>query len=468
MVNSSWGSYEKLQLLDADSLAAMIRHVDNVFKQGVISTTLRTGVIINTKLHPEWKKAGPWKGRTVDLKAAYKQLCVKPSSWWSCVLAVLDTDRECVCFLPEITLPFGSAASVLHFNRAARLIWRIGVCELSLLWCNFYDDYPTVTGHMVSNAVQAAITIFLKAIGWNFSDKPGKDLPFDESFNALGIKFNVGRIPSGCSSLENRPDRRDKVVKDIRDIINSGTFFHFQAEVIRGKVQFMERQVFGRAARAIVRVFDRKQGPPALSIRDVADLEWMSAFLDKAHPRQITPTYNMPTVIVFTDGACEYENGKAVVTCGAMLYESPSEVIHCFGISINDDLCNEWRLEGKNQLVTEAELLPVLISRVFWHKFLRHRKVINFIDSNPALFSCIKGSSESENCNNIVKAISIAEVDLCLWPWYTRVPSLSNCADWPSRLKEISEFWNKMKVIMHEVPQPLSLKSGLWNPFPAK
>ena len=214
MVNSSWGSYEKLNLLDADSVAALIRHVEKVFKEKEISTVTRVGTKVQTKLHSAWTTSGNWQGRTVDLKAAYKQLCVKPECWWACVLAVYDSDNDSICLVPEITLPFGSAASVLHFNRAARLLWRIGVCEFSFLWCNFYDDYPTISCSSTSKSVQAAITIFLKAVGWNFSDKPGKDIPFDEAFNALGIKFDVSRIPRGESTVENRPDKKDSFLTE--------------------------------------------------------------------------------------------------------------------------------------------------------------------------------------------------------------------------------------------------------------
>ena len=41
------------------------------------------------------------------------------------------------------TLPFGSTASVLNFNRAARLLRRIGL-ELDVACTHYHDDYPVV------------------------------------------------------------------------------------------------------------------------------------------------------------------------------------------------------------------------------------------------------------------------------------------------------------------------------------
>ena len=54
---------------------------------------------------------------------------------------------------------------------------------------------------------------------------------------------------------------------------------------------------------------------------------------------------------------------------------------------------------------------------------------------------------------------------ICLWPWYSKVPSLSNCADWPSRLKSMPAIWNGLKVRNHDVPQPDTLTNGYWNPY---
>ena len=145
------------------------------------------------------------------------------------------------------------------------------------------------------------------------------------------------------------------------------------------------------------------------------------------------------------------------------MYDPLEKCVHAFGVKINEKLADEWRLEDKEQLVTEAELLPLLLARNLWAEKMKHRKLINFIDSNPALFSCIRGSSNSENCNNIVKAICYKEAMLGVWPWYSRVPSLSNCADWPSRLKKMPKQWNGLDVLTYEPDQPVSLAEGKWK-----
>lgn len=462
-VNTAWGSHERLVLLDADSLAAMVRAIEKVFLQGGHEFTLRSGEICRCTLHPSWQAAGAWQGRTIDLKSAYKQLFVHPSQLWATVISVYDPIRKQPCILPEGTLPFGAAASVHHFNRASRFLWRYMVVENFLLWTNFFDDFPTLAASSVSKSCDAAISIFLKCVGWSYSDNKEKDLPFAEAFNALGIRFDVSRISEGLSTVENRRDRVDKVSSIVEAIIADGTFFHHQAESLRGKVQFMERSIFGKAGKSISRVYQRRGRAPALTDRDAMDLRWLIVWLSTAVPRRLSPDAGAGTVLIFCDGACEYECGKALVTCGAILYDGKSDVVHCFGIRINDELTAEWRLEGKEQLVTEAEIFPILISRVIWASFLRSAKVITFVDSNPALYSCIRGDSLSENCSNIVKAISHREAELSIWSWFSRVPTLSNCADHPSRLKKMPEIWNGKRVVEYSVVQPRSLRDGIWE-----
>ena len=463
MVNSAWGSHEKLNLLDADSLAALVRLIEKVYKHGGAEIVLRSGEVITITLHKSWKACNSWRGRNVDLKAAYKQLGVSQRTQWASVICVFDTDSRRPCILPQATLPFGSASSVLHFNRAARLIWRIAVVEFSALWTNFYDDFPTLSPAPLTASVQAAISIYLKCIGWNYSDQPDKDLPFAESFCALGIKFNISEMPACKSSVENRKDRVEKVTKDILEILDDGKFMHYQAERLRGKVQFMEKSIFGRAGKTVARVFNRRGRSPKINDEDQYDLEWLSTWLTKAAPRSLTPEWNDSNLILFCDGACEYEREDKIVSCGAVLYDPRDNSIHYFGIIINEVLVREWSDEGKEQLVTEAELLPNLLARVLWGPRLKGAKLLNFIDSNPALFSCIKGISNSGNCSNIVRAIAQVEAELGLWPWYSRDPSSSNPSDLPSRLKDLPDTWAGIKTTKYVPEQPLSLIGGLWS-----
>ena len=56
------------------------------------------------------------------------------------VLALKRPETGDVAGFVSRTLPFGSTASVLHFNRVARLLHRIGL-ELDVAWTNYFGDF---------------------------------------------------------------------------------------------------------------------------------------------------------------------------------------------------------------------------------------------------------------------------------------------------------------------------------------
>jgi hypothetical protein len=124
----------------------------------------------------------------------------------------------------------------------------------------------------------------------------------------------------------------------------------------------------------------------------------------------------------------------------------------------------EWRSESpdKRQFVTEAELLPQLVAKTNWRNRVAGSKMISFVDSNPAKFSLIKGTSDSISCENIVRACSLEDAKFFTWNWFTRVPTKSNIADGPSRLEFPTTIGNFI-VERCEVTQPKTLKFGSWT-----
>ena len=62
-------------------------------------------------------------------------------------MSIVDPQsREIASFLMN-TLPFGSVASVLHFNRVSRLLWRLGL-EMGILWTNYFSFVTREVHHV--------------------------------------------------------------------------------------------------------------------------------------------------------------------------------------------------------------------------------------------------------------------------------------------------------------------------------
>lgn len=95
---------------------------------------------------------------------------VSEASLWCSVLLVQDPQGRKHYFISQV-LPFGAAASVYHFNKAARAIHLLGVRLFGLLWCNYYDDYPQLDLEACGDAAQEAAERLLRLIGWRFSMK---------------------------------------------------------------------------------------------------------------------------------------------------------------------------------------------------------------------------------------------------------------------------------------------------------
>ena len=147
-----------------------------------------------------------------------------------------------------------------------------------------------------------------------------------------------------------------------------------------------------------------------------------------------------------------------------MLFDPRDRALLYFGFTINRALELEWAASGRKQLVTEAELLPQLVSRRLWAKRLFKANVICFVDSEPAKYCFIKGSSDSPTCEDIVRAVQFEEQTLMPWAWYSRVPSFSNPSDAASRLdfELMRKLFPDATLVDADSFQPLSLLNGIW------
>ena len=87
------------------------------------------------------------------------------------------------------------------------------------------------------------------------------------------------------------------------------------------------------------------------------------------------------------------------------------------------------------------------VAFILWGRDISSSRLLIFIDNEGSRFSLIKGYSKAAAITHICALASNALDSYCIMPWYSRVPSLSNLADLPSR------------DVGHEL-LPLSLKSS--------
>ena len=278
---------------------------------------------------------------------------------------------------------------------------------------------------------------------------------------------NLTDISSGGSTVGNKKTRAEACTTELKKFNQQRWASTRDIESVRGKLQYMEAQTFGRASRGARTVFDRTRGHgKTFDSEDLDKLAWIVNWLATAVPRQISPKFRGPPLLLFSYGECEdyMECSDPKVTFGAVLLDRRDNTAHMFGATVCPQLLLEWKTDcpGKKQFVTEAELLPSLIARVLWRGRIAGTKFISFIDSNPSRFALIRGSSDSLACERIVRAVCMEDTRHVSWPWYARVPSKSNPADDPSRLVFPSSIPGFDLCIYEEVRQPQTLKDGDW------
>ena len=125
-------------------------------------------------VHEEWHKTkAVCKGRTLDLKAAYKQLAVNAADYDVSLVTVYNPKKKQPEMWRLLALPFGATASVYSFNRMARVIERIMSSVLKLLVSGYFDDYAQLEDSRLTKSATDSSEALLVLIGWTFA-KSGK------------------------------------------------------------------------------------------------------------------------------------------------------------------------------------------------------------------------------------------------------------------------------------------------------
>ena len=459
--NGTVTSVEKLDLLGTDELFAALKTIVQAVKDdGSVQVSLPSGDQLHGKIPPGMlpEIARTWKGKTFDLKSAYRQIsvCQDSSNLPFAIVSVFNP----VLKRPELRLqyatPFGSVSSVYLFNRIARAIWAIGVW-LRIVWVNFFDDYPTVEPESSVASAELTVRAMCMILGWELQLDPAKNKSFAEAFNMLGIVTCLKDLPTGIARAANKEGRISDIVSIIDRILETGICPKPLIDELRGKCQFSMAQMSGRIAAGPVSGLSEHQyrsKTEKISEQTRLVLLRLKDAVSMAGPRELRCLGTELPICVFTDGACE----PGAVTMGAVVIDvANSFPAFMWGCDVPKKLISRWRRDGIIQVIGQAELLPVVICKWAYTRLFQGRRVIYFIDNDSARFALTAGYSISCESNRLIQFANRCESGCQTWSWYTRVPSLSNPADDPSRLILVpspSNLWANV-VDPPEVPNEL-------------
>ena len=211
-------------------------------------------------------------------------------------------------FVAEV-LPFGATSAVFAFNRVARALRVLGTRLFLLIWGNYFDDFPQLDIAAMASDSQKTAEGFLRLLGWQVSDKPGKCKPFAKVYEALGVVVDLSRSVANEVLIRNKESRIVALEVQVADIVSTGVCSQARANSLRGVFQFAEGQLYGRVAALTMPVFKSRclGALPGTNVplEMVAELQFVLRFLWEAIPRTLIAHEVRPPLLIFTDAALE-------------------------------------------------------------------------------------------------------------------------------------------------------------------
>ena len=118
---------------------------------------------------------------------------------------------------------------------------------------------------------------------------------------------------------------------------------------------------------------------------------------------------------------------------GGLLFDDKGVLVAGFSHALGSDARKLLGELNKDTIVMEAEFVAVLLAFRLWGKRVAHSHVVAFVDNNAVRDILISCRGRSPIVKNLLKMFVGLEVGCEFIPWFSRVPSPSNCADHSSK-----------------------------------
>eukprot|EP00435_Cladocopium_sp_Y103_P056505 s1613_g19.t1 len=400
-------------------------------------------------------------GRSFDLKSAYRQLAVAESSLKWARLAVYDPNaKQTKCF-QQYSLPFGAKSSVVAFLRCARMLQWICL-KLDVVLTCYFDDFVCLSGPSLARSAELTFETLLDLLGWRFDRTGEKATELGSSVAALGVVFNLERTSDGLLEVQNTEKRKQDVCAQIAKTLDEGTLTSQAAASLKGRLGFAEGQLFGRAARRLINELGAHATRPPkgnkLSDQTRRALEAVGDQMLTSPPR-LADANTDEVHYIFTDASFNTESKEGGI--GGVLMDGNGTVRAWFGAPVSKQFCESFMAVDQEQAIGERESFAVLVAFHLWGSGLTRRHLVVFLDNEGCRYLILKGYASNANLQDIVHGIARLELQWSLLPWYARVPTECNLADYPSRQKSHEVLPETLRV-------PVPSFENVWQPGKAQ
>jgi hypothetical protein len=169
---------------------------------------------------------------------------------------------------------------------------------------------------------------------------------------------------------------------------------------------------------------------PLLAVASI----YTKAVMQYDEPRCISLMDQTTPLVTFTDGAWE-PSASSPAGAGIVLVDPVDGIRIAHEVVVPPCLVEHWKSMGKAQLISELELLPVVVFFEKYKELCSRRRILLFVDNNAIRDSVSKGTSKSLSVLVLLSEIHRIWTEIQCLCWVSRVPSLSNVSDLPSRGK---------------------------------
>ena len=372
-------------------------------------------------------------GRALDLASAYRQLAISDDSLDHAYLSVYDPERKEPALFRQIALPFGSRTAVNAFIRCARFIQWLAAHSLKLPLSCYFDDFVAFSPPDLCSNSQSVLCLLLDLLGWRFDKEGPKSDDFSSTVSALGVVFDLSHTGDGRLQIHNTEKRVDDASALIEEILSCGELSKKNALALRGKLAFCDAFVFGRLGRVSLQEITKHAyaNPFVLSLgsRLVNALRLLLERVVTGKPRSLSCRL-LDTYFLFTDASFNKTDGAGF---GAVLFSGSGSIISWFGLQVPMGMLEQFMTDGRETIIGELETLTVALSLLLWGEYVCSSQLMIYIDNEGAKFALIRGYSDAPAITSICVLTATALDKEMILPWYSRVPSSSNIADFPSR-----------------------------------
>ena len=377
----------------------------------------------------------PWVIRTFDLKDAYRQCAVSPTSSKFAHIAVKNPHTGEAALFRMLALPFGSIRSVHSFLRVAHSLRFILTAHLGIICTNYFDDFVVLCRQSEATHLTKVVNTVLRLLGWAFAETGPKAPEFSNTAQALGVRVDVTNMHLGEVWVDNTESRKSDLSSCIQGVLQSGVLGTAEALKLRGRMQFTTGQLFGRLSRtALSKVTHHAYRSNVARIsKDLQSALFLhDKFLLAGKPRLVSCGMR-DTWFVFTDASYDTEDNTAKAGFGGVLVNPCGKCVSHFGFTLGGQQLSRLNPDTKKTIIHECEFLAVAIALETWKSHFKAKQIVCFIDNNAVRDSLISAKANGNIASSILDRVLSVESDNGLMIWFARVPSKSNTADDPSR-----------------------------------